>query len=114
MDAATADQEVAPYLWEQVSGSVTSPVELEQIRKAVGFDIVDASTDIYEECRALLEIHGEYATETNELDAGGLPRATSSTPAGLVRLELESLIKTLREQAAAAGMDENALMPKKK
>ena len=32
MDAATADQEVAPYLWEQVSGSVTSPVELEQIQ----------------------------------------------------------------------------------
>ena len=72
------------------------------MRRVVGASLVSACEDIYAEVRALHEIHRDYAADTDELirRSATMPRATASQPAGLVQLELKSLVSQLRERAA--------------
>lgn len=106
------DEGEAPFLWEQISASV-DPVELDEVQRVVGSDLVSSLTDIYSEVRALQEIQREYSAGTDELvrKCSSMPRSTGSQPAGLVQLELKSLVAQLRKRAAANGVDEDALLP---
>ena len=106
------EDEDQPFLWEQISGSIDA-VELEEVQRVIGLSLVNACADIYAEVRALREIHRDYAAATDDLvkSSASLPRATSSAPAGLVQLELKSLVGQLRKRAAASGAHEDALLP---
>lgn len=111
--ADTADEEPEqPFLWEQISSSIDA-VELEEVQRVVGMSLVSACTDIYAELRALRDIHSEYAAGTDEIvnSRASLPRAMSSAPAGLVQLELKSLVGQLRQRARETGVPEDALLP---
>jgi hypothetical protein len=101
-----------PFLWEQISESIDG-VEREEVERVVGSALVMACTDIYAEVRALHEIHREYAACTDELvkTCASMPRSMASQPAGLVQLELKSLVAQLRKRAAASGVHEDALLP---
>ena len=83
------------------------------MQRVIGLSLVNACADIYAEVRALREIHRDYAAATDDLvkSSASLPRATSSAPAGLVQLELKSLVGQLRKRAAASGAHEDALLP---
>ena len=111
-DEPAAYDEDQPFLWEQISSSIDA-VELEEVQRVVGFSLVNACGDIYAELRALRDIHREFAAATDELlkKSTSLPRATSSAPAGLVQLELKSLVAQLRKRAADTGVPEDALLP---
>ena len=100
------------FLWEQISSSIDK-LELDEVQRVVGVSLVSECENIYAEVRALREIHNEYSAGTDELmrSCAGLPRATSSAPAGLVQLELKSLVAQLRKRAADTGMPEEALLP---
>lgn len=111
-DESAATGDLQPFLWEQISSSIES-VELEEVRRVVGPSLVSACEDIYAEVRALHEIHRDYAADTDEIirSRASVPRSTASQPAGLVQLELKSLVSQLRARAAAAGVPEDALFP---
>lgn len=104
-----ADQ---PFLWEQISASL-DPVELHEVQRVVGASLVQSVEDVYAEVRALGEILADYAGETDELikSSTSVPRSLGSQPAGLVQLELTSLVSQLKKRAAAAGAPEDALLP---
>ena len=106
------EAEEAPFLWEQISASI-DPVELHEVQRVVGTSLINGLTDIYSEIRALREIHRDYSAGTDELvkTVNSLPRSTGSQPAGLVQLELKSLVAQLRKRAAANGVDAEALLP---
>ena len=111
-DVSTVSGDDFEGLWEQISSSIDA-IELEEVQRVVGVALVGACTDIYAEVRALREIHREYSAGTDEMvrSCARLPRATSSAPAGLVKLELRSLVAQLRARAAETGMPEEALLP---
>lgn len=100
------------YLWEQISTSI-DVVEREEIERVVGEKLVRECTDVYAEVRALQEILNEYSADTDALvrKCSSMPRSLGSQPAGLVQLELKSLVAQLRKRAAAAGKPEDALLP---
>ena len=100
------------YLWEQISGSI-DVVEREEIERVVGQRLVSACADVYAEVRALQDILKDYSADTDELvkKRSSMPRSMGSQPAGLVQLELKSLVAQLRKRAAAAGKPEDALLP---
>lgn len=100
------------YLWEQISMSI-DVVEREEIQRVVGEKLVRECTDVYAEVRALQEILNEYSADTDALvrKCSSMPRSLGSQPAGLVQLELKSLVTQLRKRAAAAGKPEDALLP---
>ena len=100
------------YLWEQISMSI-DVVEREEIQRVVGEKLVRECTDVYAEVRALQEILNEYSADTDALvrKCSSMPRSLGSHPAGLVQLELKSLVTQLRKRAAAAGKPEDALLP---
>ena len=104
--------ELPPFLWEQISSSIDA-VELEEVQGIVGQSLVSSCMDIYAEVRALHEIHREYTAGTDEMvkTNASMPRATASQPAGLVQLELKSLVSQLRQRARASGVAEDALLP---
>ena len=106
------EAEEQPFLWEQISASI-DPVELHEVQRVVGTSLINGLTDIYSEIRALREIHRDYSAGTDELvkTVNSLPRSTGSQPAGLVQLELKSLVAQLRKRAAANGVDAEALLP---
>lgn len=110
--AEEEEEEEAPFLWEQISSSI-DPVELDEVQRVVGTSLVNGLTDIYSEVRALREIHREYSAGTDELvkTCNSMPRSMGSQPAGLVQLELKSLVAQLRKRAAANGVDAEALLP---
>ena len=88
-------------------------VEREEIQRVVGEKLVRECTDVYAEVRALQEILNEYSADTDALvrKCSSMPRSLGSQPAGLVQLELKSLVAQLRKRAAAAGKPEDALLP---
>ena len=107
LDADDGGSEQQPFLWEQISESI-DPVELEEIRRVVGDALVSACSDVYAEVRALQEILADYSAGTDELvkRRTAVPRSLGSQPAGLVQMELKSLVTQLRKRAAAVAGSE--------
>ena len=89
MDAADA------FLWEQVAASVSAE-ESTRVEKAVGVPLVSACCDVYAEVRALREIYQWQRDNTDMLLSFRLPRATASSKAAFVKLEVKTIVEKLR------------------
>ena len=102
--------EGAPFLWEQIALSL-DPVELHEVTRVVGAVLVQSCEDVYAELRALREILSDYSGETDAMIKAASQSGLSTVTAGLLELELASLVDQLRQRATEAGVPENSLFP---
>ena len=108
---ASSELETAPadFLWEQIAASVDA-VELHEVRRVVGGDLVQACADMYAEVRALRDILQDFSQATDQLveETSTQSETMRASHAGLVALEVKQLVAHL----LAAGSSADSILPK--
>lgn len=114
MAAAASQAAQVGFLWEQIAVSVDA-VELHEVRRVVGGDLVQSCEDMYAEVRALQDILHEFSATTDELVEENSSKAEKlrASNVGLVALEVKQLVAhLLQARPGAAGPSAGSLLPK--
>jgi hypothetical protein len=102
------------FLWEQIEASVPA-VELHEVRRVVGSDLVQSCEDIYAEVRALRDILHDFSATTDALvrESTSKVEVLRASNVGLVALEVKQLVAyLLQARPGAARPPADSLLPK--